>query len=62
MAKTDTYKEVRTFNYPGWTIRVHIPDLTPEERQRRMKAIERAAADVLRAAEKTEYSKRRKMK
>lgn len=52
MAKSDTYKEVRTFNYPGWIIRVHIPDLTPEERARRMKAIERAAADVLRAAEK----------
>ncbi len=43
----DTYKEVRTFEYPGMTVRVHIPDLTPEERARRMKAIHNQAANLL---------------
>ena len=43
----DTYKEVRTFEFPNWVIRVHIPDLTEEERARRMKAIHNAAADLL---------------
>ena len=43
----DTYKEVRVFEYPGWKIRVHIPDLTEAERTRRMKQIEKAAADLV---------------
>ena len=43
----DTYKEVRTLDCPGWKIRVHIPDLTEEERARRMKQIEKAAFDVI---------------
>lgn len=43
----DTYKEVRTFEFPGMIARVHIPDLTQEERSRRMKAIYRAAAELL---------------
>ena len=45
--QVDTYKEVRTFEFPNWIIRVHIPDLTEEERARRMKAIHDAAAEVL---------------
>lgn len=44
---SDTYKEVRTFEYPNMTVRVYIPDLTPEERARRMKAIHDAAAQLL---------------
>lgn len=49
----DTYKEVRTFIYPNMTVRVHIPDLTEEERARRMKAIHNAAAELL----KSKYNK-----
>ena len=52
MAKNDTYKEVRIFTYPGWTIKVHIPDLTPAEREARMKILHNAAADLLREQEK----------
>lgn len=52
MAKNDTYKKVRTFNFPGWTIKVHIPDLTPEEHKARIKRIHNAAADLLRETEK----------
>lgn len=47
MKGQDTYKEVRTFNFPNCIVRVHIPDLTEEERERRMKAIHNAAADLL---------------
>lgn len=47
MKQQDTYKEVRTFYSPGWKIRVHIPDLTEEERAKRMKQIEKAAFDVI---------------
>lgn len=43
----DTYKEVRTFKYPNAIVRVHIPDLTEEERNRRMRQIEKAAIDLL---------------
>ena len=45
--KQDTYKEVRTFCRDGVVARVHIPDLTEEERARRMREIERAAARLL---------------
>ncbi len=43
----DTYKEVKVFEYPDMTIRVHIPDLTEDERKRRMKNIEKAAAALI---------------
>ena len=43
----DTYKEVRTFYREGAVVRVHIPDLTEEERARRMREIEKAAEQLL---------------
>ncbi len=43
------YKEVRTFEYPNMTIKVSIPDLTEEERHRRMQDIHNAAAELLKA-------------
>ena len=49
----DTYKEVRTFNFPGMVARVHIPDLTPEVRAARMAAIQKQAARLLMSAEKS---------
>lgn len=51
--KGDTYKEVRVFEYDGAIARVHIPDLTPEEHQKRMQMIENAARDLLIAAHST---------
>ena len=45
--KQDTYKEVRTFHYDNAVVRVHIPDLTPEERERRMSEVTKAAVDLL---------------
>ena len=43
----DTYKEVRVFEFPNMIARVHIPDITEEERARRMKLIEQAAVALL---------------
>lgn len=42
-------KEVRVFTFPNMVARVYIPDLTPEERNKRMKAIHDAAANLLKA-------------
>ena len=43
----DTYKEIKTFHFTGMVVRVHIPDLTEEERNRRMNAIHNQAANLL---------------
>lgn len=47
--QVDTYKEVKSFTYPNMTVRVHIPDLTTEERTKRMKAIHKAASELLKS-------------
>ena len=47
MKQKDTYKEIRVFAFPGMIARVHIPDITPEERTRRMKEIHIAAARLV---------------
>lgn len=43
----DVYGEPILYEYPGWKIRVYRPILTEEERARRMKTIEKAAAALL---------------
>lgn len=43
----DKYKEVRTLEFPGMIARVHIPDLTPEERSARMKSIHNQVAEMM---------------
>lgn len=52
MKSQDTYGEPRIFNFPGMTVRVYFPILTDEERARRMKRIEQAAAALLIEQEK----------
>lgn len=52
MSGSDTYKEVRTFSYPGMTVRVYIPELTSEERAERMKLIHREAANLLKGGKR----------
>lgn len=47
MKKQDTYKEVKTFTYPNMIVRVHVPDITDDERARRYKRIYAAAAELL---------------
>lgn len=43
----DVYGKPRIFKFPGMTAYVYQPILTEEERARRMKAIEKAAAALL---------------
>lgn len=45
--QADTYKEVRVFKSSNMTVRVHIPDLTEQERKRRMDIVKAAAAELL---------------
>lgn len=40
----DTYKEVRVIELSCGVARVHIPDITPEERERRLMRIAKSAA------------------
>lgn len=46
----DKYKETRIIEFPGMIVKVHTPDITAEERERRMKEIRRTAAEVIRAS------------
>lgn len=41
------YKEVRTLEYDNGITRIHIPNITAEEREKRMTQIKKAAADLL---------------
>ncbi len=47
MKQNDVYKEVKTFHYENVVVRVHIPELTDEERNRRMKEIAHAAGRLI---------------
>lgn len=52
MKSQDVYGEPTILKYPGMTVRVYRPILTDEERARRMKRIEQAAAALLIEQEK----------
>ena len=52
--KTDTYKEVKTFYYENAVVRVHIPDITPEENERRREVAAKAAIELLVSMENRE--------
>ena len=41
----------KTFEYPNCTVRVHIPELSEDERQKRQKALYYATEKFLRAME-----------
>ena len=43
----DTYKEVKVIEFSCGVARVHIPDITPEERERRLKQIAHSATLLL---------------
>lgn len=47
MKSQDTYGAPTTYQLSGWKINVYRPILTDEERARRMKEIEKAAAALL---------------
>lgn len=43
------YKEVKTFEYTNMVVRVHIPDLTDEEKKRNMKQLFKATESLLKS-------------
>ena len=43
----DTYTKVLTFETKNAIVRVHIPDLTADEKSRRLEDIKTAAANLL---------------
>lgn len=43
----DTYKEIKTIQFPNMIARIHIPDLTEEERSKRMTTIHKAVANLM---------------
>ena len=47
MKGQDAYKEIKTLHFPGMVARIYIPDLTEAERNARMKAIHKQAANLL---------------
>lgn len=47
----DTYKEVREFRFPNMVARVHIPELSPQERAERMREIHKQVANLLKGAD-----------
>lgn len=49
MKTCDAYKETKIFEYPNAIVRVHIPDISQEERERRMAQIQKAAAELLKS-------------
>lgn len=54
----DTYKEVKIIHHHNGISKVYVPELTEEERVRRMKRIHDAAADLLRCQERVEAEKK----
>lgn len=48
MKNQDKYKEIKTLNRPNMTVRIHIPDITTEERKRRIELIKKATVNILR--------------
>lgn len=53
----DTYKEIKTFEYPNCIVRVHIPDITEQERAFRMRIIHKSAEVLLKEVCKLEKQK-----
>jgi ribosome recycling factor len=51
MKSKDTYKEPIILDFDGARVRVFRPELTESERNRRMKIIHKAAADLLLSVE-----------
>ena len=49
MKEKDKYSEPKIFTYPGATVKVYSPILTEEERKRRLEAIAKSAAVLLKS-------------
>ena len=50
--------QTKVFNYPNATVRVHIPDLAKEEREKRLNKVKLSAEKLLREVIRNEYNAR----
>ena len=46
--------QIKVYKYPNATVRVHITDLAPEEREKRLNAVKKSAELLLREVIKNE--------
>ena len=53
----DSYKEIKVFEFDNAVVRVHTPDLTEEERSRRMNRIKAAAENMMKGIEREKCKK-----
>lgn len=49
--------QTKTYKYPNATVRVHIPDLAPEEREKRLNEVKLSAEMLLREVIRNENKK-----
>ena len=54
MQSQDAIKKIKTFTYADAIVRVHVPDLAEDERNRRMKEVRKSAEAILKGIEKWE--------
>ena len=47
--------QIKVYKYPNATVRVHIPDLAPEEREKRLNEVKKSAELLLREVIRNEY-------
>ena len=47
MARNDTYNVTKTYHFPNGVVRVHFPDISDAEQERRYEEIKRAALALL---------------
>ena len=47
MKGQDNYIEVKEYRFPSAIVRVHIPDLTEEEREKRMARVKLATVNLM---------------
>lgn len=50
--------QIKTIKYPNATVRVHIPDLAPEEREKRLNEVKKSAELLLREVLRNECNAR----
>ena len=53
-AQAYAYKEIKTFEYTNMIVRVHIPDLSDEEKKRNTKQLVRATEALLKTYKRKE--------
>lgn len=51
------HEEIKIFNFENVIAKVHIPSLAEKEHKRRMKAVHKAAADLLKGISEDEEEK-----